>query len=291
MTQNMSTKSNLGKPSVPAKKAAVKPKVEAITKYGELLPSTALTGPGLGNKGSILSIWPGYRMAEPKGRVPDLMTIAYSAQVRLLAIQAHYHNNIHVGRFGMLPTYPFIAQTLVISPTMTSGLPAAYEKHFYPRGKKPKIFEYFTPRAAYYPASQRRFHQIRRHFNLQVPKELKKPKQLAELTRYQRLEIAYYIACNYWLLVNDMGTVELYLADRYLGRRDYDNIVAYVIPETAKIRYSSKVAKSTVFIDAIPIPRESYHQLMVEIDTVFKYMGKPISPATAYLNAIRGSNK
>lgn len=220
------------------------------------------------------TFWPGVKIELKPGGMTNHKIVAVLAQRKLLG-HCNYNetSNTYIGK-----------NTISLDTSTGLFLGALARKLIQDSGgfaAEKRLLSHFTKPAASYSRkmAERRQGKLRERFKLHYPhNRWVKFHTLGSLDETRRLEIAYHIAVNVWQLIN---TEELYhtrCGHRYKTREDYDNIAAYVATDMTPY--------GIVYNDLIPIPRESYHELLIDIDKVFKIMGKPFSPASSALMAM-----
>ena len=276
-------KSTSGKMAATTEKTSklIKPKIEQVFKIGQPLPVLSLRV-DYSSVMPVQSFWPGYSMPPIPGPETDLQFLAALCQDNMMQIISSITSSSLAPKHSIWGTkWGTVRTPFAMVDNTTLG--------------KPELFEGFTPPSSYYPASNRRFHRLREHFSIKSTRELKKLQTLPPLSKHQRLEIVYYIACNYWKLIDNDADMQKHLHVRYFNRHDYHNIAAYIITDASKSKstwnHSLKQNITKVYIDAIPIPQESYFELMTDIEEIFRLMGKPFSPAFGYLRAKEAQKK
>jgi len=142
----------------------------------------------------------------------------------------------------------------------------------------PLVSQFSNTNPIYYYDRYTRRQELRDHFEIAFPhKRWKKYHQLEPLIDIQRYEIAYYVNVNLWSMAYNEEHLKKFHT-KYQVRYDYDNIAAYIVPDTAKTN-----ARGLITSDLIPVPQESYHDLLVDIDKVGKAMGRFFTRASAPL--------
>jgi hypothetical protein len=135
----------------------------------------------------------------------------------------------------------------------------------------PFFSEFTSPGMNWGYVTETRIGMLRNRFNIKSPhSRWKKFHKLPALSESQRHEIAIHVASRAWVLCDEK--YRMVFNDKYKTRYDFDNIAAYIVTD-----------KSIREKDVIPIPQESYFDLLVDIDKVFKAMGLMFSPASGAL--------